>query len=77
MTLNPFGHPHPDQPDAILVGKGFNTVIRDEVNIVRRSERTELRIRPGGVPGQLVLNTFGLAPKIRRVLREAPGLKSS
>jgi hypothetical protein len=77
MTRNPFGHPHPDQPDAILVGKGSNTVIRAEVDIVRRSDHTELRIRPGGVLGQLVLNTLGLARKIRRVLRDAHGFKVS
>ncbi len=77
MTRNPFGHPHPDESDAILVGKGSNTVIRAEVNIVRHSDHTELRIRPGGLLGQLVLNTFGLAPKIRRVLRDASSLKAS
>lgn len=75
MTRKPFGHPHPDQPDAILVGRGSNTVIRAEVNILRRSGHTELRIHPGGMLGQLVLNTFGLAFKIRRVLASAPGLR--
>jgi hypothetical protein len=77
MTRNPFGHPRPDQSDAILVGKGSNTVIRAEVNIVRGSEHTELRIRPGGLAGQFVLNTFGLARTIRRVLRDAPSLEAS
>jgi hypothetical protein len=76
MTRNPFGHSHHDQPDAILVGKGSNAVIRAEVNIVRRCGHTELRIRPGGVLGQLVLNTLGLGFKVRRVLASAPGLRS-
>ena len=61
MTRNPFGRPHPDQTGAILVGKGSNTVLRAEVNIVRRGDHTEFRIRPGGLLGQFILNTFGLA----------------
>jgi hypothetical protein len=76
MSQHLFGHPRPDLPDAILVGKGSNRVLRAEVNIVRRSGQTELRIRPGGVLGQLVVNTFGLAFKVRRVLASAPGLRS-
>ena len=44
ITRNPFGHPHPDQPNAISVGKGSNAVIRAEVNIIGCSGHSQLRI---------------------------------
>lgn len=71
MTRNPFGSPRPAGPGEILVDAGSGAVVRAQVRIIRQSDRTQIRITPGGLLGQLVLNTFGIAPEIHRVLKEA------
>jgi hypothetical protein len=76
MTRNPFGKPQGAQPDQILVDGGSGAVVRAQVHIIQQTDRTEIRITPGGLAGQLVLNTFGIAREVRRVLLEAPGLGS-
>jgi hypothetical protein len=75
MTRIPFTKPHPDNSDNILVGKDSNRVWRAQVKLTHRSGRTDIRISPGGVLSQLVVNTFGIARKARRVLLDAPGLR--
>jgi hypothetical protein len=75
MTRNPVGNPRPGQSDTILVGIGSNRVIRTQVTIVRRSGQTDLRISPGGISWELLLNTLGSARKIRRVLSDASNLR--
>ncbi len=67
-----FGAPRPDQPELILVSSG--SMVRAQVRIIRRPGQTDIRVTPGGVLGDLLLNTLGIAPKVRRVLRDAPGL---
>jgi hypothetical protein len=44
-----------------------------QVRIVRHSGQTDIRVTPGG----LVINTVGLAAKIRQVLRDAGDLSLS
>jgi hypothetical protein len=44
------------------------------VTITPRDGRTELRIRPGGFTLSLLVNTFGIAREVRRVLASAPSL---
>jgi hypothetical protein len=67
-----FGSPRPDRPELILVSSG--PMVRAQVKIIRRSGQTDIRVTPGGLLGDLVMNTFGIAPKVRQVLRDAPGL---
>jgi hypothetical protein len=49
-------------------------MVRAQVKIIRRPGQTDIRVTPGGLLGDLVMNTFGIAPKVRQVLRDAPGL---
>lgn len=69
-----FMAPHQGTPDTILVGTGSNRVVKAQVTIVRRDGQTDLRISPGGIVSDLVINTFGVARDIRNVLANAPGL---
>jgi hypothetical protein len=74
MNRFPVGAPQPASPDEIVVGKGQNPMVRAQVRITRRAGRTDIRITPGGVAGDLLMNTFGIAREVRRALLEAPGL---
>jgi hypothetical protein len=67
------GSPRPDRPELILVSSG--RMARAQVRIIRHSGMTDIRVTPGGVLADLLMNTLGIAPKVRQVLREAPGLK--
>jgi hypothetical protein len=44
------------------------------VTIIHRADRTDIRITPGGVAGDLLMNSLGIARQIRHVLLAAPGL---
>ena len=65
------GAPRPDRPELILVSS--SAIARAQVRIIRHSGQTDIRVTPGG----LLVNTMGIAAKVRRVLRDARDLKSS
>ena len=65
------GTPRPDRPELILVSSG--ALARAQVRIIRHSGQTDIRVTPGG----LLINTLGIAAKIRRVLRDARDLRST
>jgi hypothetical protein len=65
------GAPRPDRPELILVSSG--AIARAQVRIVRHSGQTDIRVTPGG----LLINTIGIAAKVRRVLRDARDLTPS
>jgi hypothetical protein len=67
-----FGRPRPDKPELILVAAG--PMVRAQVTIIRRSGHADIRVIPGGVLGDLLMNTFGIARKVRQALLDAPGL---
>ena len=46
---------------------------RARVRIIRDSGQTDIR----GTPGGLLINTIGMAAKVRQVLPDAPDLRSS
>jgi hypothetical protein len=71
----PFSAPVPGSPDTIVVGIDSNRVWRAQVRIVRLPTHSELRISPGGLLSDLLLNAVGIARTTRRVLSRAPGLK--
>jgi hypothetical protein len=50
-------------------------MVRAQVRIIRRSGKTDVRVTPGGLLGDLVMNTLGIAPKVRQALRDAPSLR--
>jgi hypothetical protein len=66
--------PRKGEPNMIVVGTGANLIVKAQVTIVARNGQTELRISPGGVTLDLVLNSLGVARKVRRVLKRSPGL---
>jgi hypothetical protein len=68
--------PHKGRPNTIAVGTGDNRVVKAQVTITPRGGQTELRISPGGVTWKLLLNTFGIARKIRGVLASSPSLSA-
>jgi hypothetical protein len=65
------GTPRPDRPELILISS--SAMARAQVKIIRHSGRTDIRVTPGG----LLINTIGIAAKVRRVLRDARDLTSS
>ncbi len=71
MTRIPAGSPEPAGPDEIMVGKGPTPMVRAQVTIIRQPDHTDIRITPGGVLGDLVMNTLGIARTVRRVLLNA------
>jgi len=60
--------PHKGRPNTIVVGTGDNVIIKTQVTITPRGGQTELRISPGGLTLDLLVNTFGIARKVRGVL---------
>lgn len=68
MPRVPLGTPRPDRPELILVSS--SAMARAQVRIIRHSGQTDIRVTPGGA----LVNTIGMAAKVRRVLRDARGL---
>jgi hypothetical protein len=66
----------PDQPDGIVVGTGSNRIRRTQVGIIRRAGETRLQVEPPGPMQVRLINMFGIARKVHRVLLAAPGLGS-
>ena len=58
-------------PELILVSS--SAMVSAQVRIIRHSGQTDIRVAPGG----LLINTIGLAAEVRRVLRDALGLRSA
>jgi hypothetical protein len=59
---------HDGQPNTIVVGTGENRMFKAQVTITPRDGQTELRISPGGLTWDLLMNTFGVARKVQQVL---------
>ena len=76
MTMGqlPFQGPREGRPNQIVVGTGENRQLKARVTITPQGGQTKLRIRPSGVTVTLVLNTFGIARKVREVLANSPSL---
>jgi hypothetical protein len=76
MGQLPFQGPHQGRPNTIVVGTGDNRQIKAQVTITPRGGQTRLRIRPSGITLTLVMNTFGIARKVRGVLASSPSLSA-
>jgi hypothetical protein len=68
-----FQAPRQGQPNTIVVGSGDNRVVKAQVTITPRGGETELRISPGGITWDFLLNTFGVARQARAVLLTSLG----
>jgi hypothetical protein len=62
------------RPSTIAVGIGDGRLIKAQVTVSLRDGQTELRIRPGGITIDRLVNTFGIAREIRRALANSPSL---
>jgi|SRR5580692_4934798 hypothetical protein len=72
----PFQGPHEGRPNTIVVGTGDNRAVKAQVTIIPRGGQTKLRIRPSGITVTLLLNTFGIARTVRKVLASSPSLSA-
>jgi hypothetical protein len=75
MPRAPFATPQPGAPELIMVTAG--PMVRAQVKIVARAEGTDLQITPGGLLGDLVMNTLGVARQVRQALLHAPTLNAT
>jgi hypothetical protein len=62
------------QPNTIAVGIGDSRLIKAQVTITPQGGQTQLRIRPGGITIDRLVNTFTIAREIRRALASSPSL---
>jgi hypothetical protein len=62
------------QPNTIAVGIGDSRIVKAQVTITSQDGQTKLRIRPGGVTIDHLVNTFGIAREIHRALANSPSL---
>jgi hypothetical protein len=69
-----FQAPRQGRPNTIVVGTGDNRLIKAQVTITAHGGQTELRIKPGGITLDRLVNTFGIAREIRRTLATSPSL---
>jgi hypothetical protein len=67
-----FGGPRAAEPELIMVAA--SPMVRAQVRIIPRAGRTDLRITPAGLLGDLLMNTVGIAREVRQALLNAPGL---
>ncbi|MEV5576894.1 hypothetical protein AB0L06_43310 [Spirillospora sp. NPDC052269] len=64
----PLAKPQPGTDNTIFVGRGSNRLFCAHVTIVRRRDETEFRVTPGGLGWETVVNSIGIARRIRRLL---------
>ena len=67
-----FGKPRPGGPDLIMVAA--NPMVRAQLKIIPQGGRTDLRITPAGLLGDLLMNSLGVARDVRQALLNAPDL---
>ena len=68
------GAPDPGWPGSIVVGTGAVHVFRAQLEIDHRSGGTRVRVAPAGLFWIRLVNTFVIAPRVRRALRTAFGV---
>jgi hypothetical protein len=69
--------PQEGQPNTIVVGTGGNRVVKAQVTITPRGGQTLLQISPGGITWDLLMNSLGVARKVREVLASSPSLPAA
>jgi hypothetical protein len=73
MNWNPLGKPRPGHPDMVTVGSAPSRLFRAEVKLSQQPGQTNLHVIAGGIgPVPRLLNRFGIAEKVRKVLQAAP-----
>jgi len=65
----PMAGPEPADARAILVGTGSNRLFKAQLTIEGDAPGgTDVRISPGGLGWETIVNSFGITRKVRRVL---------
>ena len=67
---------HDGQPNNIVVGTGENRMVKAQVTITPRGGQTELRINAGGLSWDWLMNSFGIAQKVKKVLESSATLSA-
>ena len=67
---------HDGRPNEIVVGTGENRLVKAQVTITPRGGQTELRISPGGLSWDWLMNSFGVTQKVKKVLQSSPILSA-
>ncbi len=67
---------HDGQPNQIVVGTGENRIVKAQVTITPQGGQTELRISPGGLSWDWLINNFGVVQKVKQVLVNSPSLSA-
>jgi len=67
---------HDGRPNTIVVGTGENRIVKAQVTISPRGGQTELRINAGGLSWDWLMNSFGIAQKVKKVLESSPTLSA-
>lgn len=68
----PLAAPEPVGPDAIFVGTGSNRLFKAQLTIDNSiPSRTDVRVTPGGLGWETIVNALNISRKIRRVLTVA------
>jgi hypothetical protein len=70
-----FGKPRPAAPELIVVTGG--TMTQAQVTVIPRAGHTDLQVTPGGILGDLVMNTLGVAREVRQALLNDATLNAS
>ena len=70
-SRRPLAKPEPGTPDTILVGTGSNRLFNAQLTIVRDSRQSQVRISPGGMGWETIVNSLRIARKVHRVLAVA------
>jgi|SRR5581483_2461139 hypothetical protein len=61
--------------DAVLVKTGSSRLWRVHVSVVRQLDRTKLSVTPGGLLFGRLVNSFGIARTVTRVLHQSAELR--
>jgi hypothetical protein len=67
---------HDGRPNTIVVGTGENRIVKAQITITPRGGQTELRINAGGLSWDWLMNSFGIAQKVKKVLESSPTLSA-
>lgn len=69
-SRRPLARPRPAADDTVLVGRGSNRLFCAHVTVVRRGDRTEVGIVPGGLGWETAVNSVRLGRRIRKALTD-------
>ncbi|CAO5183523.1 hypothetical protein FAIPA1_520007 [Frankia sp. AiPs1] len=68
----PLVTPEAGEPDVILVGTGSNRLFTAQLTVTGKTPGgTDVRIRPGGLGWETIVNSLTITRRVRRVLTDS------